>query len=244
MFKGTVSFTAQVEGAGVRFIRLAYNPNERGVDKVEIEGPDGQTIQAVVHLLAVPTPEEGIRRARQVFDTALTRLAFHYGLVVQTPAITGELFLPLQQGGHGVSFVASRCLDGCAVNRLVATITPNALRARLQQEAPGEQYFGLFVSALRATGPAEQFMHLYNLLLMFCHDDQVEVDDFIRAEEPRVPQSPCPRKPGVQETVYTRLRNELVHAQAGIDREDARREMAGRLRGLIELARRAIELHP
>ena len=65
-------------------------------------------------------------------------------------------------------------------------------------------------------------MHLYNLLHMLLGDFQYDVEEFIRQEDPSVLETPAPsrpkrtRKPKTgQETIFTRLRNELGHPRPG-----------------------------
>jgi hypothetical protein len=86
--------------------------------------------------------------------------------------------------------------------------------------------------------PPERIKSSYN-------DNQKDVDAFIISENPALPQSQHPlKKPGLTETVYTRLRNELAHKRAGVDLDNTKSEMGSRLGGLIALTKRAIELHP
>ena len=42
MFKGTVSFRGRIKGNGLKVPLRSFNPNEPGVDKVEVEGPNGE----------------------------------------------------------------------------------------------------------------------------------------------------------------------------------------------------------
>src|SRR5206468_3507544 len=87
--------------------------------------------------------------------------------------------------------------------------TAEPTKSQLEQAAPpGEHNYALFRSAMQATSPVEEFMLLYNLLLMLHNDKQGDVDAFILNEDPGVPTTPNPnpRSPGFMETVYTRLR--------------------------------------
>jgi hypothetical protein len=129
--------------------------------------------------------------------------------------------------------------------KLVVGIAAAQLKTELEQPSPpGENNFGLFRSARQSLSPVEEFMHLYNILLMLYNDKQADVDSFIVSEDPAVPQTRAPLKQGVMETVYTRLRNELAHKRAGVNLGNTKSEMAQRLGGLIRLTKRAIEMHP
>lgn len=57
-------------------------------------------------------------------------------------------------------------------------------------------------------------------------------------------QTPSPHLAGVNETVYTRLRNELDHTRTGLDIEQRKQTMVTHLSDLIKLVKRAIETKP
>ena len=80
------------------------------------------------------------------------------------------------------------------LNVVLGISAPN-LKAELERQSPhGESRFGLFRSARQSTSPVEEFMHLYNLLLlMLCNDLQPNVDAFILSEDAGVPQAQHPR---------------------------------------------------
>ena len=128
---------------------------------------------------------------------------------------------------------------------LIVGLDATSLKAEMERPAAsGENFFGMYRSALQSASPIEQFMHLYQILLLFFNDSQADVDDYIRREEPGVPESPHPRFAGVMETVYSKLRNEFGHVRAGVDVRNTKLEMTNRLGGLTGLTRRAIELQP
>src|SRR5690606_26186500 len=114
------------------------------------------------------------------------------------------------------------------------------VKTELEQAAPaGERNFGLFRSAMLSTSPVEQYMHLYNLLLMLYSDSQADVDAFIVIEEPAVSQTPHPIKKNANETLYTRLRNEFAHVRAGVNMAMTKQEMGDQVGGLRALVNKA-----
>jgi hypothetical protein len=116
------------------------------------------------------------------------------------------------------------------------------VKAVLEEKAPaGESNYGLFRSARQSESRAEEFLHLYQIILMLCGDAQRKVDEWIKAQVPTVPETPHPREARM-ETVYSRLRNEFGHHRSGVDLDNTKREMASHLGGLRELARQAIQL--
>jgi hypothetical protein len=139
--------------------------------------------------------------------------------------------------------------------RSAVSIPAAQLKTELEQPyLPDENNYGLFRSALQSIGPVEEFMHLYNILLMIYNDNQSDVDSFIIRENPTVPQTQRPeikharkkrsgKKAVMNETVYTQLRNEFAHRRAGVNLDKTKSEMAKWLDELIALTKRAIELH-
>jgi len=246
MFKGTVKFRAKIKGNGLTFPLFEFNPNEPGVDKVEIEGPNGDEILSTVHLASVATLEGGKTIASKVHTAALNRVSFFHDIAIENGQITGSQFSPLNPppSFHLFAGTGHLSLTGCEA-RFVVGLTAASLKKELEQASPpGEHNFGLFRSARQSMSPVEEFLHLYNILLMLSKDRQADVDAFILGEDPAVPQTQHPLKgPGAMETVYTRLRNELAHKRAGVNLQNTKAEMANRLGGLIALTKRAIELH-
>lgn len=246
MFRGTVTFRAQIKGDGLTFPLCEFNPGEAGVDKVEIESRNGDEILSTVHLASMATQEDGKAIATKVHTTALNRISFHHNIAIENGQISGTEFSPLDppSGSHLYAEVGSYAYVGDAI-KVILGIDPATLKTELEQPSPsGERYFGLLRSARQSMSPVEEFVHIYNILLMLFNNSFHDVDAFILSEDHAVPQTPEPR-PGsrVMETVYTRLRHELGHARAHANLDKTKAEMTNRLGGLIALTKRAIELH-
>lgn len=247
MFKGTVSFRGRITGNGLKFPLCEFNPPEPSVDKIEVESKDGHEILSTVRLSSAPTREEGIVIATTLNTATLDRISFFYDIAVEGGQITGGQFSlvnPSPDQGLGVEGGDYLHL-GESIN-LIRGISAAHLKDVLEKVSPpGEQRFGLFRSARQSMSHVEEFVHLYNLLLMLCGDDQGKVDAFIRGAEPTVPQTQHPLKAhGVMETIYSRLRNELAHPRTGGNLDSIKGEMATRLAGLRALTKQAIEVGP
>jgi hypothetical protein len=246
MLIGTVGFSAKVKGNGVAFPLFEFTSGEPGIQKVELESSaEGEEIRATVHLLSVPTHEIGIATATNVIAVALNRICFLYGVGIEN-AYRTHTQLSLMDPPPGLVGLAG--VEAVAVIgnlRAVIELPTAQLKSELEQRTiRGERLFGLFRSARRSTSSVEEFMLLYHILLMLFGDDQTQVDAFIFSEDARVPQTQHPlKRPGVTESIYTRLRNELAHRRAGANIDTTKSEMASRVTGLATLVRRAIELH-
>lgn len=88
-------------------------------------------------------------------------------------------------------------------------------------------------------------MHLYNLLRMLLGDSERTVEAFIKREAPTAPRTPSLNrhaKSGDEETIYTRLRNNLGHPERGANVDQTKMEMVRWVGQLVALTKRAIEL--
>ena len=179
---------------------------------------------------------------------AIDRISFYQDIAIENGRITERQFSPTDPPPPGQHRIIPGTSDlnfwADALTVALGLSDTAALKTELEQAAPpGERNFRLFRSALQATSPVEEFMHLYNLLLMFFDDKQAKVDKFILREKPRVPLTPDPRIKNRLETVYTRLRNEFGHQRQGVNLDTTKAEMKERLGELVALTKRAIELH-
>jgi hypothetical protein len=250
MFQGTVSFQTTIKGNGIRFSVVECHSNEPGVEKVEIDGPTGYELHATIHLASVASPNDGRMLAAKVHQKALDRIAFHYGLAIESLRCVGDQFSPLNPPPDVHTVAVSESVSASDTSTVFSDIAPAELKTVLTQASPpGKRYYGLFRAARQSLSPVEEFMHLYHILLMLCNqqyqdEKQWRVEDFIKSEDPNVPETPDPRDPKVMETVYTRLRNEFGHRRVGVDLDKTKSEMATHLGGLMALTKRAIELQP
>ncbi|MBI1913493.1 MAG: hypothetical protein HYS12_01875 [Planctomycetes bacterium] len=251
MFRGWVEFRADVTGTGLRFDLCEFNPNEPGVEKAEVEGPDGEFIRSRVYLAAVPSEQVGRETAERVNNNALDRLSFESGIVIQRARRIDDHFSPLHPQPGSNIFASRLELRSVVSAKLTIGLPGGRVKETLEEPCPaGEQYYGKFRSALRSSSPAEAFMHLYNILLMLFKNDQEEADLFIGREEPGARWTPYPRerprrkksKTNWQETTYTRLRNELGHQRENVNLDDTKKEMADHLGGRREVTKKAILL--
>jgi len=248
MFNGTVTFRVRIKGNGLKFPSCEYDPHEPGVPKVEIEGPDGREIRGTIHLASVPTEEAGISIANRVSTTALDRLSFLHNIVIENAQIIGSQFEPLNPPS-GV------CITPSPAKLVITSYPPSVtigttaatIKVQLEQSlSTRESLFSLFRSARLSEGAVEEFMHLYNLLRMIVGDSEKAVEDFVMREAPTTLRRPSPSphvKSGDEETVYTRLRNELAHPSRGVNIDQTKVEMAHWVGELAVLTKRAIELH-
>jgi hypothetical protein len=71
--------------------------------------------------------------------------------------------------------------------------------------------------ALGQMDPTAEFMLLYSVLLLCAGDVQAHVDNVVRRLEPNVVSTRSPKNAAKDETVYTKLRNQVGHVRAGVE---------------------------
>jgi hypothetical protein len=245
--KGSLTYRAEVKG----FIFTRFGPvdvcvAQAGVEKVVVSCPEESPIALTVTFAAISSEEAARIAGRQICRDLLNRLAVQYCLCIQEPGLPDEAFELVGTGGETVRTAATSATAVMFGKRTVEVDAAD-LRAELEQLSPtGEVYYDLFRVAMQAQDEVDRFLSLYRILLL-CFprprdgkEDQKFVDDFIEKNTTERRVHKRPDKPGVLETVYTRLRNEVAHARPGVDLATTRREMEGRVHALAELVRKAL----
>jgi hypothetical protein len=240
-----VSFVARIRGNGLTFPKIEVAPVVAGVDQVEIEALSGNDIRSTVNLSSVASAEDGTAIAARVSKVALDRIAFNHGIAIEDARITEHHFSPVNPQPGVLHASAGEYMVFVGNAPLTVGVDAATIKTELERPThPGEQYYGLLRSARQSGSPVEEYMHLYNIILMLYDDSQNEVDRFIVDQDPTVPQTQHPKKKvGVMESVYTRLRNEFAHKRDGVDLAKTKEEMINRLGGLLASVRRAVELN-
>jgi len=119
-----------------------------------------------------------------------------------------------------------------------------ALRTITPQPVTSAQLYtaiDMYTVGIQASNSATRFLILYSALalasLFKVHSgNQSSVDKLMLVVRPSIPQSPSPKRKGENETVYTMLRNNLIHAEErGCDPEKAVAEIEKHVKDFQEL---------
>jgi len=255
MLKGTVKFRARIVDSN-RGLTIPENcefvPKTRGVGKVGIICQDGKEILITVHFSAAESKEAAIAVATQIQNSSLDRISFERVVAIVNGRADPALF-PVDAQRNVLSIDVGDYVYTGNNAKLSTSLTCGHLNEILERPAPQarEDYYGFVRSALLSTSPVEEFMHLYNILLMLFGDAQTCLDKFIVEQNSAVEQTKQPpikrrRRPKLKqkiiyETVYTRLRDELGHKRVGVNLDATKAEMRQHLNELIDVVKRAIE---
>ena len=100
--------------------------------------------------------------------------------------------------------------------RLLSTVNHKILVNFLNRSDESTNYYVDLFSGVLALDDIARFLFLYNMLLQFVGDRQESVDREIKKVYPDVPMNSVKRNGKIiEETVYTRLRNEVGHKRSG-----------------------------
>jgi hypothetical protein len=225
-------------------------PGKAAHGKFTQEGREGPILAVVEVGGGAPGRAIALRMVREVWTFLLRE---HAGNIdrAEAPTVVDESPPPATGGGPQPVLELSGTVGLTATLRKVLTMGEERVTALVQQvearlDAPAPAFaaqldsaLGLFATALQAEDPAVRFLILYDSIHLFPefkmggqrhHED---VDDLILAAEPGVPFAATGRlKKGsrAMETLYTKLRNDFVHAhERGADPETARSDMSAKL---------------
>ena len=250
MIRGTLTYRAAVKGfIFARFAPFEVQVSQAGVERVVVGCSAESPIELTVTFSSVPSEDAARIIGKQVSRDLLSRLAVQYCLCIQEPCAPDASFESVGPGGETIRTAATSATAYTSGKRTVEVDAAEiaVLKADLERPGPaGEVYYDLFRVALQAQDEVDRFMGLYRILLLRFprpkdgKEDQKCVDDFIEQHTPEKRTHLRPDKPGVSETVYSRLRNEIAHARPGVDLAATRREMEARVHALAEVVRTAI----
>jgi hypothetical protein len=241
MLKGRVSY--RIAEAGVEFKAIAF-PFPGSIDisvtvsAPAVSNPDDASLQLDVGIAGEFSRERALSEANAVVTAVADRLAYQWGRYLPTPTLTNMAF---DEGGvQSLGSSLSLFCRAVTVN-VLGTESVGKLRAELaRSDFPGEPYLATFRAALGCSDPIGQFLCLYGILMTIACDDQRVIDTIIERYEPGQIRTPRPDKPNVQETSYTRLRNEVAHRMKTRSISEIRAEMEQRCPNLIAIVRSAI----
>lgn len=249
MATGTISYASQITGLQpLRLEQTEVASSHPAIDRIVIETQGDKQLTIVFHLVDVFSKADADALTKDIADDIVNRLAFEVVLSIDQPHRTG-LTLPKDTSGSRSTLTVSNNLRW---NVEAPPIEPGPTeRQELTKllEQPGHNLYSAYRFALNQSDAVARFMWLYNILLQleggsrqWQKQKQKPVDNFIRSVEPDVKQS---QRPGEQyeETIYSRLRNEVGHKRPDATPQKTRDEIKENVSGLQELVKEAISRH-
>ena len=198
------------------------NPAKLSVD---IDGIDEVTAQA-----------EASRVARKLYERLLLRLSINVDYSVR-PRLVSSHFSPAASLTPNSTVMASIPANAVLVAAATAIISDVALGALVHDvevtivappKPPSllDTAIEMYFVGLESPNRVVRFLVLYSALVLVSHDGSQEgADRLLRAQNTKLNVLPSPRKAKKTETLYTKLRNELIHADESRRGRDPARAM-------------------
>jgi hypothetical protein len=138
-----------------------------------------------------------------IMDDSISATAVAVKLPTLTVAILGAVTSPLSQG---------------ALDELAGDIQLRFAVPELPTSAPLYAAIGMFAAGMEAQNSVVRFLILYSALTLaslfrWNRGGQTYVDRLLLERNPAIPTSASPKNVNMQETLYTKLRNDLVRAE-------------------------------
>ena len=253
MFKGLVKFQAAF--SGIEFEAIEISPSYPDIVKATLasapipSSPEEGTILLTVDVTGADTFHDAIRKAEEFALHVAKLLTFEFGVFHQRFRHVGESLVEEQSQPDGSTKTIHHLSDGISIGCIAYSWTKPSIERLIEVKSILQEktrfdclYYDQFYFSLELTDPLSKFMALYSIVLTLCNDRQEEVDRFVLETQPNVPtNSPYkPRKSGTQETLYTRLRNQVGHVRPETTIEATRSEMQENLNGLVEITKKLI----
>ena len=237
MKTGTVSYSASISGVLIKET-IEIGVGDEKLEKIEIKTESESRLTATFHLKDVFTDKEAISLTQNIVYVLVNRLAYKLSCQVGEPRCDGWS-LPKEDGSKHVVQGSFLIVNDIAE----ATIVPGDKTRENLKNFLGEslseldRYLPFYRFAASQQDPVSRFLFLYNLLLMLNNDNQNNVDAAILAIDPNVTVTPSPIKKGKNETIYTRLRNEVAHIRQNVDHAKTADDIGNCVPGFQEIVR-------
>jgi hypothetical protein len=253
-FKGEVFFKSNFSGS--EFEPIEISPPFDGVSKAIIKSTYPEGVLLKVEISEADTFDGAITKARKVAEHFAKVMTFKSNVFQQEFQYVSDNLLEVMTLPDGSSQEIRWSVVGLGLGVTSESYMSlneeqkNDMKESLEQiNSDDLTYYDLFYSALSLTDPIAKFMVLYLIVLSTFTDDQGKVDEFILSKqsgESGVPIFPPyrPRRSGIPETIYTKLRNQVGHIRPGTTIQSTREEMEKNLGGLIRITRKIISLQP
>lgn len=220
MFFANAEVSSALDSPQLIFSPFTFEPTSTFAESCSIEGI-GDRLVTKMALKNVPDLYSLETIAQEIHDIAVRRIALQYGTSYADTKVLLTNRRELTESGQVI-----RCTVGtasCSGGKVVFTQTiEDILPLRSLLEAPRtnkDLWTEIFHHMYAAGDPVVYFIGCYLILAAHHSDDQDKIDEFIKTHEPGVlmmtRHRPDRRKPGqtrpVTESIYRRLRNELMH---------------------------------
>ena len=239
MSEGKISYSFGCNGLELKAVDIPLELDL--VSFVTIETVDDDILKATFTTKNIYSEEKARDITDKLVERLTERLSFYLNIAVKKPVFHSFV---LQKMEGSQKSTASVRLDA----KIRIVIKPdeekrNAIISFLKNPRVGKDLLlSEFAFSLNQSDFLSKFMLLYNLILQITGDSQKLVDETIKKYDPSVIVTITKRKlhgkiKEVEETIYTKLRNEIAHKRDGVNKQEAIKNIKDNLPQFTKIVR-------
>lgn len=250
MTEGEITYSFKCDGLELSLLEISLE--SESIPSVTMESIHEGVIKATFKTENIFNLAEARILTDQLIENLTYRLSYILNIAVKKPVFSGSALPPESdeenKGRHKLHATSVIGLD--AIIHVV--IKPGAeKRAEIvdflrKPTMATDLLIAEFAFSISQREHLSKFMLLYNLILQIAGDSQKLLDDTIKKIDPSVATITTKRKTfngskEVEETIYTKLRNEIAHKRDGVTKQDTLKEIKSILPKFIEIVKKAVD---
>jgi hypothetical protein len=225
--KGNVTYISRCEGLILEPIEISVGSEL--LPSLSIKTQKDRNIQAIFITDGIYDEEQAKKITWPIINRVIDRLAYILNVRAHPPVYSGAS-LPLKQdlSGQDLTYRNTTTIGLDAILEIV--IKPNlkereSIKTFLSiSGCDSDLLYSEYAFALRQANRLSTFMLLYNILLQVAGDSQKDVDNILKTVKPDIKIVNTSRvingkNKTIEETIYTKLRNEVAHKRANVSKE-------------------------
>ena len=197
---------------GILIENAVFKPKHQFIRKVLFSTVNEKSLEIKFYLLGVSSKEHINSVLKSEVEFLLDRFSFEFDMYIGEALQKEVKFFKSNSGSVYRDGTSTSCCDGKV--KIIRSIEKKAVKNSAILQRCANTSLNIFLSqyrfALAQSDLVSTFMLLYNILLSLNNDNQVNLDRYVVKVEKATLQSLSPHTGG-QETIYTKLRNEIAH---------------------------------
>lgn len=260
-YKGVAVYSSEIDGLHLQE-EIEREPKDFGIEnpaleKIVISSERHKKLVGIYKftikffLDGIESPDQAHELTKDLADSIFNMIAYCFDTVVNPTSFEGapiskEIFD--EDGRKSCTLIPMPVVvKSTATGALTFNLAPSNLK-KLESELQHSNskrnlYCSLYRLSWQLTDPISRLMILYGILLQLTGGTQAQADDFIRNNEKGVIDKPSrvKGKSHILQTIYTYLRNEVGHPDAGKHLSDTHHDIKKHINGLSSLVKAAIQ---
>ena len=247
MSEGKIEYQFRCEGLELKPIKINLGLN--AFPQLIINAIDTNIFRAIITTKQIYSENDARKTTDQLINKIVEKLSFFLEKGATKPIfISSSLPSESHDGGSCKRSISFPIFDGTC--RVVSKPNDETLKQMISflenQQIGNELLIADFAHALNQRDPIANFMLLYNLILQVSCDSQKKVDETIRKLDPNVIVIKVKRENNIgreieyEETIYTKLRNEIAHSRKGVMKENTIKDIRNNVSKFVGIVKKAI----